>query len=263
VARAGNKTCAPDTAWDGIACAHARATCGAWDGTTCEPKSVAPDRERAFRSEFSAIDRDASAVCSEDAAQAYSGTAADVLMAVDAAIRRAEAIDRRLEELRNRADTPGWSVATFARAGSLYDCIWSSLASAKPAYFTASQQAKLNQLQSLNVRQPSSQLQAAIDGTVKQVEEKWLETRDRYIDWITRKMVVRYATAALLARRYAIEGFALTRAYERLPFVATALGPTRMAAILATVADPSDTSDATEPLESRRHVLYVPGAFGP
>jgi hypothetical protein len=256
-ARAENVACAPGTAWDGMACAHARATCGAWDGTTCEPGSVDPQRERALRAEFSRIDADAGAICAEDAAQVYPGPAVEVMRAVDTDLKRADAIDRRLEDLRNRADSPEWSIATFARAGSLYDCIWSSLASATPAYFTAAQQAKVNQLKTLNTQLPS-QLQAAIDDTEKQVEQKWLDTRDRYIDAITRKMVIRYATAALLARRYAIEGFALTHAYERLPFAATALGPQRMAGILATLSDPTDPTGLPE---GRRHVLYVQGAF--
>jgi hypothetical protein len=250
--------CPPETWWDGIACTHARATCGGWDGTTCEAESV-DSRERALRAEFSRIDTDARAICSEEAAEVYPGSVAEVLKAADAAMYRAEAIDGRLQELRDRAATPEWSVATLARAGSLYDCVWSSFAGATPALFTAAQQAKLTQLQALRQPRPSIALQQALDDTAMQVQEKWLETRDKYIDWITRKMVARYATAALLARMYATEVFSLTRAYERLPFVATALGPDRMAGILATISDPTDP---TKPTESRRHVLYFDGAFG-
>jgi hypothetical protein len=255
----GKGTCPPETAWDGIACAHARATCGAWDGTSCEPEAVEPRKEHALRENFSRIDADARAICSEEAAEVYTGSAGDVLKAADAAMARAVAIDSRLEELRDRADSPDWSVATLSRAGSLYDCIWSSFAGATPSLFTPQQQAKLNQLQALQQSSPISALQQALDDTAKQVQEKWLESRDKYIDWITRKMVVRYATAALLARRYATEGFSLTRACERLPFVATTLGPDRMAGILATVPDPTDPMNLPE---SHRHVLYFDGAFG-
>jgi hypothetical protein len=265
-AEAENAVCPPETAWDGIACAHARATCGAWDGTSCEPESVALQTERAIRAEFSRIDEDAHAICSEEAAEVYPGSALDVLKAADAAIHRADAIDVRLEELRNRAASPDWSVATLARAGSLYDCIWSSFAAATPGMLTAQQQAALNrlgptiaQLNSAHLWAQANLLQQAISGTAQQAEEHWLLVRDKYIDWITRKIVIRYVTAALLARRYATEAFALSRASERLPFVATALGPVRMAGILATLPDPTDP---TEPPESRRHILYFDGAFG-
>jgi hypothetical protein len=87
-----------------------------------------------------------------------------------------------------------------------------------------------------------------------------VEQRDKYLKVIEVKTVSRYVTAALLARRYALEGFALTRAGKRLPVIAAALGASRMSAILAEVPDPTDS---TAPPEGRRSIQYVEGAFGP
>jgi hypothetical protein len=253
--------CAPDTWWDGSVCTHARATCGSWDGATCEPKPVDPKVESALHAELARIDAEARALCPVDdqGAQLYSGTAPDVLKAVDAAVRGAAAIDRRLEELRARASSPNWSVATLVRAGSVYDCISSSLANAAPSYFTAQQQDKLNKLMLLAATQPANQgspLQQSVQDTIQQVKQKWLETRDRYLDVLAAKVVVRYATAALLARRFAIEGFAFTRAAQRLSDVAAALGPERMKAILEAMPDPTDPTGLG-------HVRYFEGAFNP
>ena len=248
--------CAEGTPWDGISCAHPRATCGAWDGISCDPEPVSAKAEREAAAEMARIDVDARAVCPEEdeARQVYVGTVGEVVRSVDRALGEADRIDRRLETLRDSRPTPPWRVATMGRAGSLYDCIWNGLVRSNPAYFTADQQAKLNWLRAVSVqlgapRQAVNDLEAA-------VAAKWWSTRDEYLRMLTHRMVPRYVTAALLARRYALEGFDLTRARRRLPIVARELGKEEMTRILR------DTTDPTAPTgNASRHIEYVVGAF--
>src|ERR1039458_8450452 len=122
-ARAGRPpACAEGTWWDGIACVHARSTCGAWDGTSCDPAPVPANAEREARAEMARINLDARAVCPEEdeARQVYTGTVGEVVRSVDRALDEADRIDRRLETLRDSRPTPQWRVATMVRAGSLY-----------------------------------------------------------------------------------------------------------------------------------------------
>jgi ferritin-like metal-binding protein YciE len=73
---------------------------------------------------------------------------------------------------------------------------------------------------------------------------------------LTHRMVPRYVTAALLARRYAFEGFDFTRARRRLPIVARELGKEEMTRILQDTTDPTATT-----ANASRHIEYVDGAF--
>ncbi|HEY5146847.1 MAG TPA: hypothetical protein VII82_08760 [Polyangiaceae bacterium] len=105
----------------------------------------------------------------------------------------------------------------------------------------------------------SQQVQRAVGDLRQQVDDKWRITRDQYLSTLETKMVKSYVTAALLARRYGLEGFELTRTGQRLPIVASILGDEAMSRLLADVEDPTDPEpDATK----GRHVVYAAGAFG-
>jgi hypothetical protein len=260
--------CPLETHWDGLACAHARATCGRWDGLTCEPRETpSPDQERAAKEEFARIDGEARTVCPDDdeSSQVYLGDLSDVSRAVDTALHRAGQIGERLAQLRDAQRTPRWDVATHARIGTLNDCIWNSLRKATPPLFTPQQQAgltKLNRMASLLISQGNvsagQQIQAQIVVTRQQVADTWRVTRDKYLATLEREMVLSYVTTALLARRYAFEGFDITRASERLQIIASILGDEAMSHLLADMPDPTDpAADVTK----RRRVTYAAGTF--
>jgi hypothetical protein len=230
---------------------------------TCDPQATAPSSaERAAAIEFERIDSEARTVCREDDEpnQSYSGTVGEVLKAVVAALREAHRIDERLELLRNARQTPRWAVATLARAGSIYDCVWNHLRQVQPVYFTAQQLALLSKIQGLAQQSPQgAAVQVQIDDTRDQLRNKWHEQNEKYLGLIAKELLRCYATAALLARRYGLEGFDLTRAHQRLPTIASILGDEAMSRLLADVPDPSDPEP--DPAK-RRRVVYVAGAFG-
>jgi hypothetical protein len=261
--------CPPETYWDGLACAHARATCGAWDGLTCEPSDTrSPRQEWVQRKEFERLDDEAQAACHEDdeSSQVYSGAVSDVVRAIDEALGRAEQIGERLGQLRDASQTPRWEVATYARLGSLYECIWNRARGATPSLFTPQQQAVIAKLGTMAQLQnnagqavPAPPIMQGQVAAVRQlVADKWRFTRGRYLAVLEMKMVRSYATAILLARRYDVEGYELTRASERLAIVASTLGDEAMSRLLADMVDPTDPEpDATK----RRHLTYAAGAF--
>ena len=244
--------CPTDTWWDGIICAHAPATCGGWDGLSCAGPS--PDTDRAAEREFAAIDAEARAICpdDDDARQVYSGNAVDIKDAVDAALGLAANIEQRLNRLGAAQATPRWTTLTEARAGSLYDCISTSLQRASPTYFTPKQQAALATLP------PAAQAQFAA-GAVARVKDAWRSMMRQYLAILAKRMVDGYVTAELLARRYAIGGGGVTRARQRLHVVASVLGEEMMGALVGGVVDPTDLGPDPD---GRRHVRYVAGIFG-
>ena len=256
--------CPEETHWDGLVCAHARATCGGWDGFSCAGADAATSaEERAAREEFAAIDDEARTMCPEDdeSKQVYSGSAPDIVKMLDATFGRADKLRARLERLSAARQTPSWTVATSARIGSIYDCIWNSLRQTTPAYFTPQQQALLvklgNVATSLNcLLQPctANTIQPQIDNLRQTVIHKWEETREKYVAVLEARFVHSYVTAAVVARRYALEGYAFTRASRRLPIVAGILGDETMALIVDAMVDPTDPA-------GQRHLLFVAHAF--
>jgi hypothetical protein len=256
--------CPEDTTWDGYACAHARATCGGWDGLSCTPGD-SPAAERQSESDFATIERDASAICDEeDETSTFAGSVGEVLRATDRAMSDAAEVEKRLQELGDSRSTPRWRVATAAGAGSLYDCIRGRFARANPSLLTAQQQALLTKLQKLAIQLqqgpfPASaqSVRAQVQDTVNQIRHKWLEQRDRDLGLLAGKAVRPYVTAALLARRYALEGFDLTRARWRLPVLGRELGAETMTEILRDMCDPTTANAGSD----CHHVEYFARAF--
>jgi hypothetical protein len=258
--------CAPETDWDGLACVHVRATCGGWDGLSCDhSKAPTPQEEHAAISEFVRSGDEALAVCPEgdEASQVYSGDVREIFEEVDTALRHAEQLGQRLAQLTQ--GTPQWEVAALARVGSLYDCIWNSLRRTSPPQLNSQQQTLLARLGRLTMQlrgrgqgPEAQQIQAQIADVRRLAEGRWLEERDRYLALIEPKMVSTYVSATLLARRYALEGFTLTRACARLPVIASILGDERMALLLEDTADPTDPEPDAK---KRRRVSYGAGVF--
>jgi hypothetical protein len=252
--------CPEDTAWDGVACAHPRATCGGWDGASCTPDD-SPAAERQAESEFATIERESTAICNdEDETLAFVGTVAEVLGAADRVIGEAAGVEKRLREFGD-SRPPRWRVAAADRAGSLYDCIRGRFLGANPPLFDARQFAALLELQAIANRAPPGWARAAeqlkVEDKVKGARDRWQSMRDKYMDVLARKAVRLYVTSALLARRYALDGFDLTQARWRLPSLGHQLGKETMTEILRGVCNP--TTAGTGP--DCRHVEYVTAVF--
>jgi hypothetical protein len=252
--------CPADTYWDGFACIAPRATCGGWDGVSCTPEPIGADASRRATLEYAQIVAEARAICQEEDATAPPAApvlARDLIINLDAALGKANALDRRLARVRENAPIPSWRVTTLARAGSIYDCLRSNFLRATPSIFSPRQLALLAKLQGIQSQlgPPSTQ---QINATTDAVREKWRKTRDQYASVLTTKMFDRYVTAEVLAHRYALDGFASTRAAVRLPALAAEMGEPAFRAAVESVVDPTDPrTDAGPP----RHLQYVPGVF--
>jgi hypothetical protein len=216
---------------------------------SCDPSvDSQPDDERAIRDEFSRIDRVARTICIEgdEATQIYRGTVADVLKAFDGAFSRAVEVDGVLEHLRDARMTPQLAVASFARAGSLYDCIWNSLRRTEPVYTTEWQDALILKLQATIQalgtagRLPQLKIQADMDNVKEQPRRAWRLVLDQHLKRVAAEMVRCYVLATLFARRYALSDSTLSRIRERLPIVSSALGEQTMRDLLKEVPDPTD-----------------------
>jgi hypothetical protein len=94
-----------------------------------------------------------------------------------------------------------------------------------------------------------------IASTVAQVRKKWADTLRQYSKLLAERMVQRYVGAAVLARRFALEGFAFTRAAVRLPIASATLGPATMRSIVESMEDSTEPQvEGTE----HRHLHYDP-----
>jgi hypothetical protein len=219
---------------------------------SCGPHPSTSRTEQAAEAEFARIDNDARGICPEDyeRLQVYVGTVSDVTKAADGALGRANDIARRLDEFLETERTAAWTVRTLARKGLLYDCIWNCFRNATPGVFTPDQQAVLN-TSSMSPPIPATPgqvdvVQKLIDDAKEQVLEKWRLTRDQYLEALGAKTLQSYVIAALFARRYAIEGFDLTRARKRLTIVSWTLGEPVARRLLSQVADPTDPAPESD-----------------
>jgi hypothetical protein len=152
-----------------------------------------------------------------------------------------------------------WAAAATARIGSLYDSIRTGLDLVVPKYFNPKQQALIDKLQKivdqLNAAGQSDkadQVQQQIDDTRDQVRGKWRETKDKYMELCNQKMIARYVTAALLARKYNVKNSTVQAGVSRLAYFTDYLGDDKMKPYVEATPDP---------LSPNSKLLYVSGEF--
>jgi hypothetical protein len=143
--------------------------------------------------EFARIDADARTICPEDdeSQQAYSGYVQDALKAANTALDRAREIQKRWDELARSTGEARLQILTSARAGRVFDCIWTSLRATKPIFFTVQQQAMLNKLQGImnQINAQAGAQQEIADNTAEVVRLKWLREQERYLSQSAMGMV--------------------------------------------------------------------------
>jgi hypothetical protein len=191
---------------------------------------------------------------------ANTSTVGDVLKDVDKDLGDAEKKWRPpLEHVATQYGSFEWAAAATARIGSLYDSIRSGLDLVVPKYFTPQQDALLAKLQKiadqLNAAgqgAKADQVQQQIDDTKDQVRSKWREQKDKYLEVCNQKMVGKYATAAMIARKYNVKNSAVQAAVARLAFLTDYLGDDKMKAYVEQTPDPLDPNS---------RLVYVSGEF--
>jgi hypothetical protein len=205
----------------------------------------------------------------------YTGTVGDVIKQVDKDLGEAEKTWRpQLETVATRYGSFQWAAASTARIGTLYDSIRTGLDLVVPKYFTADQQGKLDKLQKIvdqltaaNQQDQADKVQQALDDTKDAVRSKWRSTKDQYLEVCNQKLVGRYVTAALIARKYNVKDSTVQNAVARLAFFTDYLGDDKMKGYVENTPDPLETSNKLvyrngEFLQWRSGVVATPPANG-
>jgi hypothetical protein len=190
----------------------------------------------------------------------YAGNAVDVTKQVDKDLGEAEQKWRPpLEHIATTYGSFEWAAAATARIGSLYDSIRTGLDLVVPKYFTPQQDALMKKLNTLADKLDAAgqsdkgdQIRQQMDDTKDQVRGKWRETKDRYMGVCDQKMVGKYVTAALTARKYNVKNSSVQAAVARLAFLTDYLGDDKMKAYVENTPDPLSPSEK---------LVYVNGEF--
>ena len=253
--------CPADTYWDGIACSHARVTCGGWNGFSCDSDSDHPAIATPTAStEYSAIMKRAAALCSDDDATAkrYTGLLSAIESAASADIVKARAISSDFQRLGARLVAyPTWTVATFVATGELYDCLWRHMREAKVQVYHRSFVQPANMHNTVQPPPTPGPVPPGFDES-QSIARLWRRDCDYFFRDIEPRLVLNYVYAFLLSRRYSLNGYDLTVAHDRLPKVAEALGPARMTELVDAMYDPTDPETSED---KRRHLKYNPLTF--
>ncbi len=131
-----------------------------------------------------------------------------------------------------------------------------------PNYFTPQQDALLKKLQTVADKlndagqgDKADQVQKSIDDTKDAVRSKWRATKDQYLEVCNQKMVGKYVTAALIARKYNVKDASVQNAVSRLAFFTDYLGDDKMKPYVENTPDPSDPNSKL--VYRERRVLAV------
>jgi tetratricopeptide (TPR) repeat protein len=205
----------------------------------------------------------------------YTGTVGEVIKQVDKDLGEAEKTWRpQLETVATKYGSFQWAAAATARIGTLYDSVRTGLDLVAPKYFTADQQAKLDKLQKIadqlnaaNQTDQADKVQQAIDDTKDAVRGKWRSTKDQYLEVCNQKLVGKYVTAALIARKYNVKDASVQNAVSRLAFFTDYLGDDKMKGYVENTPDPLSPSSklvyvSGEFLQWRSGVVATPPANG-
>jgi tetratricopeptide (TPR) repeat protein len=190
----------------------------------------------------------------------YTGIVKDILAAVDKDLGEAEKTWRPpLEHVATQYGSFEWAAAATARIGSLYDSIRTGLDLVVPKYFDPKQQALMDKLQKIvdqlnaaGQNDKADQVQQQIDDTRDQVRGKWRETKDKYMEVCNQKMVSRYVTAALIARKYNVKNDAVSAGVSRLAYLTDFMGDDKMKPYVEATPDPVDPNSK---------LVYASGEF--
>ncbi len=205
----------------------------------------------------------------------YTGNAVDVKEKVDKDLGEADKTWRpQLEHVATQYGSFQWAAAATARIGSLYDSIRSGLDLAVPNYFTPKQDAAIKKLQDLvdklqaaGQNDKADQVQQLVDDTRDKVRSAWRSTKDQYMEACNQKMVSKYVTAALIARKYNVKDTSVQNGVGRLAFFTDYLGDDKMKPYVEQTPDPLDpnaklTYSNGEFLQWRSGVIAAPPANG-
>lgn len=180
----------------------------------------------------------------------YTGNVVEVTKALDKDIGDAEKKYKPLlDHIATEYGSFEWAAAAIARSGTLYDSIRTGLDLVAPNYFTPQQDAMLKKLQNVADRlndagqnDKADEVQKTIDDTKDAVRSKWRATKDQYLEVCNQKMVGKYVTAAITARKNNVKDQTVQSAIGRLAFFTDYLGDDKMKPYVENTPDPADPS---------------------
>ncbi|HXX69779.1 MAG TPA: hypothetical protein VEK07_21535 [Polyangiaceae bacterium] len=211
----------------------------------------APYADYGAEADFTLIDEEVRAAFDYDTGHHhYAGLAVEIAKIVDKDLGEAETKWRPpLEHVATEYGSFEWAAAATARIGSLYDSIRSGLDLVVPKYFAPQQEAlfkRLNtvadKLDAAGQHDKADQIRQQMDDTRDQVRTKWRATKDQYMEVCNQKMVGKYVTSALTARKYNVRDPAVQNAVARLAYLTDYLGDDKMKAYVENTPDPLNAS---------------------
>ena len=125
----------------------------------------------------------------------------------------------------------------------------------------------VDKLQAAGQNDKADQVQQMVDDTRDKVRAAWRSTKDQYMEVCNQKMVSKYVTAALIARKYNVKDTAVQNGVARLAFFTDYLGDDKMKPYVEQTPDPLDpnaklTYTNGEFLQWRSGVIAAPPANG-
>ncbi|MEI7891890.1 MAG: hypothetical protein WCI05_02295 [Myxococcales bacterium] len=180
--------------------------------------------------------------------QRFSGTVTEVKAQYEKSLELAEKKYRpKLDRIAQTYQSFYWTPAAIARVGSLYDSLRTGLEFVAPQYFTPKQEKLLQRLDELGQAEEADKIR-------DQVRSKWREWRDAQLESAGTKMVGRYATAAIFARKNNVKSDAVQKGVGRLAFYTDSVtfGDDKMKKYV---------EETPDPFEKGKALVYTKGMF--
>ncbi len=171
-----------------------------------------------------------------------------------AAAADADRYDLALSRIIKTYPSPRWVIASFARAGSVFDSLRTALYELAPpalAFFTPKQEEMLQKLE----KSGRDELAAKADDLRKTVKEAYRTKKEHELDGADTLVIRDYATALVLAKYYGVAGDPVVeKARSRIQTLVPLIGDAKVKAIVEATVDPRDP-------QKQKKLVYQDGMF--
>jgi hypothetical protein len=166
----------------------------------------------------------------------YRGTMQEVISQYTKDAVEAKKWFDKLQHIVDTYVSPEWTTASIARQASLYDSLRTGLYNTRPPelkIFDAKTEAIIKRAE----QSDNPDLQEKADAARVAAQKAWRDKREQELNSADNIMVERYATAAVLAKRYNVANPQVIRAIRRLAFFTDVIGEAKMKQYTANVKE--------------------------